>query len=133
MTIELDMWNYPLHRIMTEKLSLKKVCARFVSYKLTDDHKVVWLQHHNDLTKESKMDLNFKYSIVTDDETWSSQYDPKRKRQSAEFKNLSEPEPKKAEASKVKTYFICFHVSKGKVRIEFMPQGQRINGPYYLV
>lgn len=78
------------------------------------------------------MDLNFKYIIVTDDETWSSQYDPKRERQSAVFKNLSEPEPKKAEDSKVKTHFICFHDSKGKVRIGFMPQGQRIKGPYYL-
>ena len=91
---------------------------------------------HRILTEklESNKDPNFKYSIVTGDETWCFEYDPETKRQSAEWKHPSEPDPKKSrrEKSKVKTHLICFYDSKEIIHKEFVPQGQVINEPYYL-
>ena len=134
MEMELNMSKNSIHRILTNHLNLRKVCAKFVPHKLTDYQKSLRIQHCKDLIKESKKDPNFKYSIVTGDETWCFQYDPETKRQSAEWKHPTEPKPKKSrlEKSKVKTMLICFYDSEGIIHTEFLPPGQTITAVFYL-
>lgn len=134
MEMELNISKDSIHRILTEKLNMRKVCSRFVPHRLTDDQKLLRIQHSKDIIKEAKKDKNFLYSIVTGDETWCFQYDPETKRQSAEWKRPDEPNPKKSrlEKSKVKTMLICFYDSKGIIHKEFVPPGQTVNAVFYL-
>jgi hypothetical protein len=71
---------------------------------------------------------------ATGDETWTFQYDPETKRQSAEWHTSASPKPKKMKMSnsKVKTMLIVFFDVKGVVHKEFLPQGQTVNAPYYV-
>lgn len=134
MGMDLNMSDTSIYRILTEHLNMRKVCARFVPHKLTDDQKLLRIQHSKDVIKEAKKDPNFLYNIVTGDETWCFQYDPETKRQSAEWKEPGEPNPKKSrlEKSKVKTMLICFYDSKGIIHKEFVPPGQTVNAVFYL-
>lgn len=134
MEMELGMSKDSIHRILTQQLGYRKVCAHFVPHKLTDDQKLLRIQHCKDIVKESKKDSNFLYNIVTGGETWCFQYDPETKRQSAEWRPQHEPATKKSrfEKSKVKTMLICFYDSKGIVHHEFVPPGQTVTGPFYL-
>jgi len=95
MEMELNIPKSTIYRILTEHLGLQKVCARFVPHKLTDDQKMLRIQHSKDIIKEAKKNQNFLYSIITGDETWCFQYDPETKRQSAEWKARNDPKPKK--------------------------------------
>lgn len=62
-----------IRTILHEDLEKTKVCAEFVSHALNDESPTFQV-------------------IVTGDETWSFQYDPETKRQSAEWKS---PQTKK--------------------------------------
>jgi histone-lysine N-methyltransferase SETMAR len=103
MEMELNINATSIYRILTEHLGFRKVCARFVPHKLTDAEKALRIQHSKDIIKEAKNDPNFLFNIVTGDETWCFQYDPETKRQSAEWKAPSEPNPKKITHGEVKS------------------------------
>jgi len=123
-----------IFRILTENLGYRKICARFVPHKLTDDQKLQRVEHSKELVRAHRRDPNFIKNIVTGDETWCFQYDPETKRQSAEWKLPEEARPQKSrlEKSKVKTMLVCFYDYKGIVHKEFLPHGQTINGDVYL-
>jgi len=131
---ELNISKNAIHRILTQHLGLRKICARFVPHQLTDDQKALRIRHCKDLLKSSKNNKKFIYSIVTGDETWCFQYDPETKRQSAEWKHPNEEKPTKSrlEKSKVKTMLICFYDSEGILHKEFLPTGQTMNGVFYV-
>ena len=134
MESELNISKTSIYRILTDHLGLRKVCARFIPHKLTEDQKLLRIQHSKDLIKEARKDENFLYNIVTGDETWCFQHEPETKRQSAEWKTPDEPPPKKSrlEKSKIKSMLICFYDSKGIVHKEFVPTGQTVNAIFYL-
>lgn len=73
MELELDISKTSIYRIFTEHLGLRKVCAGFVMYKLTDDEKLLRIQHAKDISEDVKKDENFRYNIVTDDAIWCFQ------------------------------------------------------------
>ena len=134
MESELNISKTSIYRISTDHLGLRKVCACFVPHKLTDDQKLLRIQHSKDIIKEARKDENFLYNIVTGDKTWCFQYKPKTKRQSAEWKAPDEPPPKKSrlEKLKIKSMLICFHDSKGIVHKEFVQTGQTVNAIFCL-
>uniref|UniRef100_A0A034VCE1 Mariner Mos1 transposase n=1 Tax=Bactrocera dorsalis TaxID=27457 RepID=A0A034VCE1_BACDO len=111
--MELNISKTSIYCILTEHLGLREVCSRFVPHKLSDDQKLLRIQHSKDIIKEVKKDKNFLYNIVTGGETWCFQYYPMEK-------------------SNVKTMLICFYDSKGIVHKEFVPPGQNVNAVFYL-
>lgn len=134
MEMELNISKTSIYRILTEHLGLRKVCSRFIPHTLTDDQKVLRIEHAKDIVREARRDPNFLFNIVTGDETWCFQYDPETKRQSAEWKHPDEPKPKKTrrEKSKIKTHLICFYDSKGIIHREFVPPGKTIDALFYV-
>ncbi|XP_049305487.1 protein GVQW3-like [Bactrocera dorsalis] len=60
MEMELNISKTSIYRILTEHLGLRKVCARFVPHKLTDDQKLLRIQHSKDdyLTKNHILTIN---------------------------------------------------------------------------
>ena len=80
---------------------------------------------------ETKPDLMRR--VITGDESWNFEYDPKTKRQSLQWKSPVSPRPKKARQSKskVKHMLFAFLDVRGIVHMEFLPQGQTINQHVY--
>ena len=74
--------------------------------------------------------------IITGVETWCFQYDPKTKRQSAEWKSKNSPHAKKTRKvpSKMKTKLNThtFFDGKGIIHRKFVLTNQKITGAYYL-
>jgi hypothetical protein len=104
-----------IRTILHEDLGKTKVCAKFVPYTLTNEQKSKRSAHCRDIISAAENDPDFLKSIVTGDETWCFQYDPKTKRQSAEWKSSNSPQAKKTRRvpSKIKTMLITFFDSKG--------------------
>ena len=72
--------------------------------------------------------------VVTGDETRVYQYDPERKRQSAQWKTANSPRPKEFRRSKsrVKKMLLTFFDIRGIVHYEFVATGQTVKHVYYL-
>lgn len=134
MEMELGIAKTTIHRILTEKIGLRKLNSKFVPHRLTDDQKLYRIEHCKDIIKLARRDENFVKSIVTGDETWCFQYEPETKRQSAEWRSPDEGNPKKSRfmKSKIKTMLISFYDSKGIIHKEFVPNGSTVNADYYL-
>ncbi|UYV67939.1 hypothetical protein LAZ67_5002550 [Cordylochernes scorpioides] len=76
-----------IRTILHEDLGKTKVCVKFVQHTLTGEQKSLRIAHCRDIISAYENDSNFLKSIVTGDETWCFQYDPKTKCQSAEWKS----------------------------------------------
>lgn len=130
----LNISRETIRTILHEDLGKTKVCAKFVPHTLTDAQKAARVIHAEEVVAAARNHPNFLKSIVTGDETWCFQYDPKTKRQSAEWKSSNSPQAKKTRKvpSKIKTMLIAFFDSKGIIHKEFVPPGQTITGAYYI-
>lgn len=139
MTVRLlaDTLNIPktvVHRIVMDELNMRKVCAKLVPKLLTDEQKANRVLIASELKERVEIEPHYLDCVITGDETWTFEYDPETKRQSAEWHTSASPKPKKAKMSKskVKTMLIVFFDAKGVVHKEFLPQGQTVNAPYYV-
>jgi len=75
---ELNLNHTTGHRILTEELDTKKLCAKFVPKNLTieqDNRKEVCLH----LLEWIQRGRNFLKIVITGDETWIFEYDPEKK------------------------------------------------------
>ncbi len=96
-----------VRKILIEDLDMRKVCAKMVPKKLTEEQKQRRVTICKDLLKRQDDILGH---VITGDETWVYQYDPETKRQSAQWKTANSPRPKKFRQSKsrVKTMLLTF-------------------------
>lgn len=123
-----------VHRILTENLEMKKLCARWVPRLLTAEQK----QRREDVSNEclSKFRRNkteFLRRFVTMDETWVHHYTPETKEQSRQWIEKGESAPKKAKTvpSAGKVMASVFWDAKGIIFIDYLQPGKTINGQYY--
>ena len=119
-----------VRHIVKEDLWMRKISAKMVPWILTHDQKQRRLHTSSDLLRNSQLFDR----VITGDETWCLQCDPKTKRQSMQWKTQNSPRPKKARVfrSQVKTMLVCFFNHKGIVHYEFIAQGQTVNQQCYL-
>ncbi|GBN00081.1 hypothetical protein AVEN_69855-1 [Araneus ventricosus] len=123
-----------IQRVKLEELYKRKICARFVPHKLSDEQKQHRVETSGDFIDACDRNPQFLETIVTGDESWCYQYDPETKRQSMEWcSSSSSPPPKKYRLTKsrIKTLLIAVFDSKGFIHHEFVPAGTTVNAESY--
>ena len=80
-----------VRKVLTEGLYMRKVCAQMVPKELTEEQKQRRVTICQDFLERQDDILG---CVIIGDETWVYQYDPERKRQSAQWKTANSPRPK---------------------------------------
>ena len=97
------------HLILTDKLKMCRVAAKFVLRLLTDAQKENRVTVSQELFDCSNADENFLKKVLTGDETWVYGYGVETKVQSSQWMGKLSPRPKKARQShsnvKVMSFF----------------------------
>ena len=96
--------------IITEKLGIRKICAKKVPRLLTNEQKERHVEVYQDILTPLETNPNLLGRTITSDKSWIFKYDPFTERQSLEWKSPMSPRPKKARMSKskVKVMLIIF-------------------------
>ncbi|XP_064469819.1 protein GVQW3-like [Ornithodoros turicata] len=122
------------YKILTEKLRMHRVAAKFVLRLMTEDQKANRVRVCQELLDRSEEDEDFFSMIITGDESWVYGYDVETKVQSSQWVGETSPRPKKARQvrSNVKVMLTVFFDAKGIVHHEYLPQGSTVNQTYYI-
>jgi transposase len=94
MSDELNINKETVRQILHEDLRKRKICAKFVPHRLTDEQKERRLTSCQDFIHTCQENPSFLDCIVTGDESWVFQYDPETKRQSMQWTSKSSPRSK---------------------------------------
>ena len=99
-----------VHRILTEHLHMRKICAQLVPKNLSVDQKANRLEICQDLFGRLEIEPILLHKVITGDELWMFDNDPETKLQNEERHTKSSPRPKIAHMSRsrVKTIIIVF-------------------------
>lgn len=100
-----DMLNVSktqVHKILTNNIGMRKACTKMVQKVLTDNEKSRRVETCQENVNMCKHERKFFDNVITEDETWVSEYDLETKRQSSEWHTHSSPPQKKARMSKSK-------------------------------
>jgi transposase len=126
---ESDISLVSCHNILTDKLGMHRVAAKFVPRLLTDEQKEQRVAISQELLDQANSDENLLKNIVTGDETWVYGYDVETKAHSSQWVSKTSPRPKKARQvrSNVKVMLIAFFDYEGVVYHIFVPRGQTVN------
>jgi len=81
---ELNIGLDSAHTIVHNHLKKRKICARFVPHKLTDEQKQRRMETSGDFIDMCDKNPEVLNTIMAGDETWCFQYDPETKRLSME-------------------------------------------------
>ena len=102
--------NSSCHLILTDKLKMRRVAAKFVPRLLTDAQKENRVTISQELFDRSNADENFLKNVITGDDTWACGYDVETKVQSSQWMGKLSPRPKKARQirSNMKVMLIVF-------------------------
>ncbi|XP_018565941.1 putative uncharacterized protein FLJ37770 [Anoplophora glabripennis] len=121
---DLSIPKTTVHEIVTEKLKMKKLCAKIVQKLLTPEQKARRVAWCEDWLEAEEMQ-DFLNGVITGDESWFYEFDVELKSQSKEWKQAGQPRTKKSRKSRsnVKTMLIVFFDSRGIVHQEFVPPG----------
>lgn len=123
-----------IQAILTEKLGLHKVSARWVPRMLTPDHKRMRVTCCEGLLARYRENPDgFLERFVTMDETWIHHFDPESKRQSMQWKHSTSPARKKfrVQPSAGKIMASVFWDAEGILFIDYLDHGVTITGDYY--
>ena len=132
---EIGIIHGSVYKILTDNLGKRKVTARRVPHRLTEDQKPsryrIAVQLRRRYHKEGE---SFIQRIVAIDETWIRSYEPELKRQSSEWRHPDSPRPQKFrhEQSKVKQMMIFAYDHIGIILADAVPVGQPVNKDYYV-
>ena len=94
---ELNLNRFTIHQILTQDLDMRKVCAKIVPKNLTTEQKVCRRDVCLDLLDRLEREPEFFNRVITGDESWSLEYDPRQNAKvgSGTLQNL--PVPRKRE------------------------------------
>ena len=113
---------------------VRKLCARWIPHKLTDDQKknrVDWCRQM--LKKFAGGAFKNVYSIVTGDESWIYAYEPERKGQSTVWVFQDEQNPTKVVRARSvgKQMVACFFTKTGHVATVPLENQKTVNSAWY--
>ncbi|KAL4136294.1 hypothetical protein QTP88_007842 [Uroleucon formosanum] len=97
---ELNLKRETVRKILTDDLSMKKLCANIVPKNLLTEQKHVQMSISQDCLEQVEADPTLLDRVITGDESWYFQYDPETKRQSQQWLSPGAARPKKARMSK---------------------------------
>ena len=100
--------------ILKEDFGKRKQCASFVPQSLTPELREDRVASCQDIIAMADADKKCLNKIITGDETWCFDYDPKRKRQSSEWVGETSTRPRKLkfQRSRIKIILITFSTFK---------------------
>jgi len=93
---EMGLDKNAVHRILTDHLHMRKICAKLVLKNLSVEQKVDRLEICQDLPGRLETEPDFLDKVITRDESWVFDCDSETKRQSAEWHTKSSPCPKES-------------------------------------
>jgi len=128
---ELNLNQFTVHQILTQDLDMRKVCAKMVPKNLTTEQKASRRDVYLDLQDHLEREPEFFSCVITGDESWVLEYDPKTKRQNREWHTANSPKKARMSKSKIKSMLVCFFDSQGNIHKELVPPGQTANQTLY--
>jgi hypothetical protein len=120
--------------ILTEKLNMHRVAAKFVPCVFAEDQKANRVNISQELLDRVSVDENFLKTIITGDRTWVYGYDVKTKAQSSQWVGQGSPQLKRARMSRsnLKVMLVALFDWQGVIHYEFIPHGQTVNKEFYV-
>ncbi|VVC30360.1 Pheromone/general odorant binding protein,Transposase, type 1 [Cinara cedri] len=119
---ELNLKRETVRKILTDDLSMKKLCAKMVPKNLSVEQKHERMSISQDCLEQVEADPTLLDRVITGDESWYFQWlSP----------GAARPKKARMSKSKMKTMMICFFDSKGIVHKEFVPPEQTVNQHFY--
>ena len=126
-----DISKERVSHILNNELFMRKVCAKWVPYHLTDENK----RKRVDLSREL-LDLlkNGCHNVVTGDETWIYFFTTSNKENNKEWIRKGENRPQIARTARnsKKRMFCVFFSVDGVVASKVVPKGATVNGSFYV-
>lgn len=123
-----------VHEILSKKLGLKKVCARWVPHLLTKDQKKMRVMCSRKLLKDfKKFDTRTISNMLTGDETWVYMFEPQRRGDNKQWRGKYQKRPvvaKRQKSSKKVLYTIFFNHLGPVIQIPSQ-SGKSITGTFY--
>ncbi|GBL75936.1 hypothetical protein AVEN_234267-1 [Araneus ventricosus] len=113
--------------IIHEHLQKRKICARFVPHKLSDEQKQHKMETSGDFIDACDRNPQFLETIVTGDESSSTI----RKPSGSGAHRCRPPKICRLTTYRIKTLLITFSDNKGLIHHEFVPAGTTVNAESY--
>ena len=119
--------------ILHDRLSMRKLTARWVPKSLSDEQMATRASVCSTLLKRFRSKDDFLLRLVTVDETWVHYYEPENKAQSRQWVGPGSPRPTKfkMQPSAGKVMATVFWDAKGVIMLDFLPKRSTITGVYY--
>ena len=109
MAEEVGLLKSDVHRIITEELHMRKICAKLVLKNLSNEQKDSRVLVSRELLDRVTSEPNFLQRVITGDETWVFEYDPTIKRQCSEWHTSQSPRTKEGPNEQIKSEIHALH------------------------
>jgi hypothetical protein len=95
---ELNLNRFTVHQILRRDLGMRKVCTKIVPKNPKTEQKANRKDVYLDLLDCLEREPEFFSRVITGDESWIVEYDPKTNRQSRECHTANSPRPNQIDA-----------------------------------